>query len=530
MDRVKVAPVLRVSAPVRCLFALLFLFLFFSCAPAQDLGGQPFRITVLQEGSFLHVEEDRNQYNNSLSFSGYLIDMVEALAKRANFTYQLLTPSGFGSNCRPQLNTNTTEKAYGAQYRTQYHCGEEDVNELRGSKYGTDIYLGMYYLSPERQSKNWFTVPFEPPFKGTPAMYGITTGVATISELVEQQALGNHPPACMAGSSATLDFVNQSHPGLQIQPFFGGEKEVYESMASGECPIHIFDAPIAAQFTLRRFRGGECLAGGQPIGLIGEPMTSGLSHYAIGVGRHLNRSVVDTLSHWLNVLMVDGTLSSFYEGQGGTGKECGYVLYPAEEDDRLLSNGGIVGIVIGAVVAVAIPFALWHMFAIRRQQKRYRKRFVQQIARNIEIGRRPGCISPEKLSAEIQHIGQGKDCISKADLSKWIHDIKMNFISERDFQALWNAMDVDGTGEVDAVEFVVFLSACGPEFEEVYEEIEKLPKLERLKLAARRLTNLASHGEEGVRQIERSLELRSRRRGPVSSSITSRASDRDDSL
>ena len=215
---------------------------------------------------------------------------------------------------------------------------------------------------------------------------------------------------------------------------------------------------------------------------------------------------------------------------GATGQECGYVLYPTgPPEEKLLSAGAIAGIVVAGVVLILAAFIGWHCYKLKRQERRYKKRFVQQVARNIDIGRRPGCIPPEKLAEEIQHIGGGKDVISKEDLSKWMHDIKLNFISQKDFDALWHAMDIDGTGQVDAVEFIVFLSACGPQFEEVYDEQLKMPKLERLKLAARRLSNISAHGMEGVRKIERRLEQNSRQFQPrlSNASATSATSDRD---
>ena len=99
----------------------------------------------------------------------------------------------------------------------------------------------------------------------------------------------------------------------------------------------------------------------------------------------------------------------------------------------------------------------------------------------------------------------------------------MNFISKRDFDALWNAMDLDRTGRVDAVEFVVFLSACGPEFEQVYEWQTNMPKMERLKLAARRLSIIAKEGESGAKALEHRLERSSgafsKGEPPVTSSL-----------
>jgi hypothetical protein len=263
----------------------------------------------------------------------------------------------------------------------------------------------------------------------------------------------------------------------------------------------------------------------QPVGVIGEAMSSGLSHYAIGVSRRLPREVVDTLSYWMNILTIcnpkdkdgacpEGNLATFYEISGGTGSECGYVSFPPQPTNLALPIGAIVGVTVGAVGFITLLFLTWHYYRLKKQERRYKKRFVQQIARNIEIGPSPGHIKPEKLAEEILHIGQGKSVINKEDLAKWIHDIKMEFISEKDFEALWNAMDVDDKGEVDPVEFIVFLSACGPEFEKVYKSLESMSKIERLKLAARRLTNIAAHGEEGVRRIENKLDRSSREMGP----------------
>jgi hypothetical protein len=244
-------------------------------------------------------------------------------------------------------------------------------------------------------------------------------------------------------------------------------------------------------------------------------MSFGLSNYAIGLRRDIPREVVDTLSYWINTLMScspldpegpcpDGNLAQFFEGQGGTGGECDYVLFPMT-DDRL-SKGAITGIFVGAVVFVFVLYSVWHRYKLKRQEWRYRKRFVQQIARNIQIGPSPGHIPPEKLAEEVQHIAGGKGEINKEDLAKWMHDVKMDFISQKDFDALWSAIDIDRTGTVDPVEFIVFLSACGSEFEEVYTEHQKMPRIERLKLAARRLTHISMYGEDGVREIERKLE------------------------
>lgn len=163
-----------------------------------------------------------------------------------------------------------------------------------------------------------------------------------------------------------------------------------------------------------------------------------------------------------------------------------------------MSNGAIAGLVFGCVFALLLIFAVFHRHKLKMQQQRFRQRFVQQVARNIEIGSRPGDIAPGKLAEEILHIGHGKETISKGDLERWLSDIKMDFISKADFDALWDAMDIDGSGDVDPVEFIVFLSACGRQFEKVCTAQKNLPRSERLKLAARRLTKIFLKREKKV--------------------------------
>ena len=249
----------------------------------------------------------------------------------------------------------------------------------------------------------------------------------------------------------------------------------------------------------------------QPIGTIGSPLTFGLNFFAFGVRDGIPIKVVETLDYWLNTLMTcsptecDDGISVLFGKVGGTGRECGYVQFPPTD------NGGIqpkfvVGIVLASVSFVAIVFYILYVYKLKRQEKRIKKRFVQQIARNINIGPSPRCIPADKLIEEVQHIGNEDGRITKADLLQWMNDIKLEFISDNDFEALWGALDIDRKGEVNPVDFFVFLSACGAEFEEVHKELKTMPKTERLKFAARRLSNINKMGEDGVRALQHRLE------------------------
>jgi ABC-type amino acid transport substrate-binding protein len=278
-------------------------------APPQ-LNGQHFRITALQESGFLDIN---THADGSLSYAGYLIDVLEGIASegRANFTYDLVPPSGYGSLCSPRLQrTDPTQaaNAYESLYHTQYNCGASDVTDVSPIVQNTttsDMYLGMYYVTPARQLLNQFTIPFLPPASGTLQMFGYATGIPDFPALVKLQAQGLQPAACAPGGTALLRFVETAYPGLQVKGVFGGNDDIYQAFVDGTCQVYIVDGPVAAQFVLRLSRlVDQCtVSDGRPIGLIGQPMDFGLSHYAIGIRRDVPREVEQTLSYWLNVLM-----------------------------------------------------------------------------------------------------------------------------------------------------------------------------------------------------------------------------------
>ena len=251
-------------------------------------------------------------------------------------------------------------------------------------------------------------------------------------------------------------------------------------------------------------------------------------------------NVLQTLNYWMLALMAcfpddpegncprddgGGSLSELYvEHVGGgmtfVGNECGYVQFPKEasEENRGLPPGIIAAIVLSPIVLIVAFGACYHMRQMKSQEKRMKKRFIQQLARNIDIGPSAHDISAEKLTQAFKHIGGQDGLISKEDLSKWMNDLHLDFLSERDFDRLWETMDLEDKGLVDPIDFFAFLSECGPQFKEVYNEYTALPKTERMKLSVRRLTHIESMGEEEVKRMERRHDrLTSSRRAIFSS-------------
>jgi hypothetical protein len=83
---------------------------------------------------------------------------------------------------------------------------------------------------------------------------------------------------------------------------------------------------------------------------------------------------------------VDGNLASLYDGQGGTGTECGYVQYPVAP--KSLSRGTIVGFsMLSIPILLLIGFAYYWMRLKRRHRQATRQHVLAgaQAAREREI-------------------------------------------------------------------------------------------------------------------------------------------------
>lgn len=493
------------------------------------LSGHHFRITVAEFTGFVTIQEGPN---GELSFSGYLMDILQELAFRADFTYELLTPSGYGSMCQPRLpppnnNTNTTAQhhpeAYHSRYRQAFLCAESDVNDRPlSSLYSTDLYFGVFYITPERLKVNKFTIPYNPPALATLVMVGTATHIRSIHDLASSEYNYN---VCAHANTAFKDQLEVTFPDLYIHGLDRHEDR-HQVLEDGTCDVIILAYPMAQQYVFTLKKEGKCLANGKPIGVIGEPLEYGLNHFSFGVRLDVPEEVTQTLNFWLQALMACfpedpngycpngvGSLSQMYLGQGGKGDECGYIQFPTSQGDEGLTSGLIAVIVAAAmtpVILVLLLGTLYHMRQLSDQEKRMKKRFIQQLARNIDIGDSAKEISAQKLAEAFEHIGGHDGLISKDDLGKWMADLHLDFLSEQDFDRLWDTMDMDHTGYVDPIEFCQFLSACEREFEVVHSEYDALPKSEKMKLATRRLSNYKEFGEEEVKKMERRNNGRSR--------------------
>jgi hypothetical protein len=201
--------------------------------PAEpSLEGQKFKITIIENLSFLvnvDKEDDGNPTKDQIT--GYMKDMIDGIAQKAGFDYELFLPSGYGSSCNPQLDINNTEDAYAKQYRPQFNCGQEDVIE-----HGfTDMYWSLYYVSTPRQRYNQFSIPYKPPAEGALTMYGTATNVADIYDLIEQQKAGKQKPVCLGESTAYGRYLQGALEELEVYEVPNTNEGFLQGLNDGKC-------------------------------------------------------------------------------------------------------------------------------------------------------------------------------------------------------------------------------------------------------------------------------------------------------
>lgn len=174
---------------------------------------------------------------------------------------------------------------------------------------------------------------------------------------------------------------------------------------------------------------------------------------------------------------------------GGLVKDISCTPSPYKEPATQLKDGFIALFAILGILVVGIGGFLLHRNSANNQKKRYKEHFIRGIARNITIADSAGRVNPEQLKKEFDLIDKdGGGTISKDELTEFLKSGKVGDISDKDIVAMWTAIDIDNSGEVDFVEFISFLGSCGTEFETANKEQKIMTKDEKLKYASQRLS------------------------------------------
>jgi hypothetical protein len=243
-------------------------------SPPQ-LNGAKFRVTVVKDPGFVEVigSSSGDDDGRELEFSGYLVQVMKTMADptRANMTLEFVTPSGMTSKCHapgcgaPPAGDDDGANAslhqelpYSTECYSNYGCATTDVTDFPHTNYTTDMYLGLFYVTPARQLQNQFSIPLYPPTTGTLTMVGTATGIRDIEDLVQQQLAGIQGPACVRADTAYPAFLQESFPQLQMVDCLGTEEGTKQCLRDGTCDVAIVDHPVATHFVLSQSLQGAC--------------------------------------------------------------------------------------------------------------------------------------------------------------------------------------------------------------------------------------------------------------------------------
>ncbi|EJK53298.1 hypothetical protein THAOC_27291 [Thalassiosira oceanica] len=98
---------------------------------------------------------------------------------------------------------------------------------------------------------------------------------------------------------------------------------------------------------------------------------------------------------------------------------------------------------------------------MKRKKAKYRRLFVERIAKEVELNRR-GSVGPseDELITAFKSVDTSDDgFIEKDELRAFLSNGKIE-VDDKDFDALFASMDLKGRGRVNFLDFCAYLGSC----------------------------------------------------------------------
>eukprot|EP01083_Nonionella_stella_P030925 84750_1 len=362
---------------------------------------------------------------------------------------------------------------------------------------GSRLIANRYYFSPPAETE-FCAMPFEPPEAN--AQPGSECGVNGMVDFAGVYASLNHEQdgtlsiARATGHYATAggDDIFDADPGSMIKLTDGNTFEftfvAQDSFSSVQSVVFFDDntASLSAVHTSVPMQQAMSANTATMVRLTEEEFLKGIDEY------NDKFDVPDEVQSPMTsdeVPRYAGTFPTEEQWCGGLVNDVSCTPSPYQEPDAQMKGGFIALFVILAAIVFGAGAFLLHRNSANKQKKRYKEHFVRGIARNITIADCAGLVEPEQLKREFDLIDKdGGGTISKDELKEFLASGKVGDISDKDVEAMWAAIDIDNSGEVDFVEFIAFLGSCGTEFDQVNKEQHAMTKEEKLLYASQRLS------------------------------------------
>jgi hypothetical protein len=139
---------------------------------------------------------------------------------------------------------------------------------------------------------------------------------------------------------------------------------------------------------------------------------------------------------------------------------------PYKEPDASVESGVIAGFTVAGIVLLIGMLYYCHVMRVKQQERRYKTKFAKRIADTISLRVSMRQLTPEALASEFKKIdSETQDGqITKEELWTFLESGKAGELSESDFNALFSAIDLDGNGTVDFLEYCTFMGKCSGEY------------------------------------------------------------------
>lgn len=131
---------------------------------------------------------------------------------------------------------------------------------------------------------------------------------------------------------------------------------------------------------------------------------------------------------------------------------------PYQEPSAHVRGDAVVGFVVLGIFVLLVCLYYVHRALQKKETTRNRDIFARRIADTIHVG--PSALSRKDLAAEFRQIDskQPDGLLTRSELWDFFSSAKAGQIDEQDFDVLFAAIDLDGNGRVDYLEFCSFLA------------------------------------------------------------------------
>lgn len=167
---------------------------------------------------------------------------------------------------------------------------------------------------------------------------------------------------------------------------------------------------------------------------------------------------------------------------------------PENPNEKPRVNIGVLAgfLVASFTVLVLAVVIVLQQNLIEKQKEHSRLVVLARIVEAMNIQPSPNMVlSAKALKREIESIDTNEDgFITREELWKWISSGKIGTIDEKDFNILFNVMDIDDSGMIDFSEFFQFIANSGDEMATVVATIKHASSQdygERMSRAAKKL-------------------------------------------